>query len=109
MIRRPPRSTLFPYTTLFRSIFVRLVLIVHLVERDVYGIEPCDGGEIVLRVGCQDRGPDVLACADVFVVGTVAEQGQTAAVPGDLDVVDARAADTGLDSRGIAPLDAHRA
>src|SRR2546425_8820136 len=23
MIRRPPRSTLFPYTTLFRSIFVR--------------------------------------------------------------------------------------
>src|SRR2546422_6366407 len=26
MIRRPPRSTLFPYTTLFRS---RLVLLVH--------------------------------------------------------------------------------
>src|SRR2546430_6839535 len=25
MIRRPPRSTLFPYTTLFRSIRVRLV------------------------------------------------------------------------------------
>src|SRR5690348_18356548 len=24
MIRRPPRSTLFPYTTLFRSRFVRL-------------------------------------------------------------------------------------
>src|SRR5687767_15345407 len=24
MIRRPPRSTLFPYTTLFRSEFVRL-------------------------------------------------------------------------------------
>src|SRR2546430_3801445 len=24
MIRRPPRSTLFPYTTLFRSLFVRL-------------------------------------------------------------------------------------
>src|SRR5260370_21652957 len=26
MIRRPPRSTLFPYTTLFRSIFVILVV-----------------------------------------------------------------------------------
>src|SRR3712207_8259235 len=26
MIRRPPRSTLFPYTTLFRSIGVKLVL-----------------------------------------------------------------------------------
>src|SRR5205823_14809139 len=25
MIRRPPRSTLFPYTTLFRSIFVGLL------------------------------------------------------------------------------------
>src|SRR3712207_7198499 len=24
MIRRPPRSTLFPYTTLFRSVLVRL-------------------------------------------------------------------------------------
>src|SRR3712207_4004240 len=26
MIRRPPRSTLFPYTTLFRSLFVSLIL-----------------------------------------------------------------------------------
>src|SRR5258708_22017199 len=26
MIRRPPRSTLFPYTTLFRSLFVLIVL-----------------------------------------------------------------------------------
>src|SRR2546425_9367689 len=25
MIRRPPRSTLFPYTTLFRSVLARLV------------------------------------------------------------------------------------
>src|SRR2546427_10151941 len=28
MIRRPPRSTLFPYTTLFRSILVSLFVIV---------------------------------------------------------------------------------
>src|SRR3712207_7345765 len=27
MIRRPPRSTLFPYTTLFRSVFDRLLRI----------------------------------------------------------------------------------
>src|SRR2546421_9719473 len=27
MIRRPPRSTLFPYTTLFRSIFTRQVVL----------------------------------------------------------------------------------
>src|SRR4029434_11324828 len=27
MIRRPPRSTLFPYTTLFRSSFVKVFLV----------------------------------------------------------------------------------
>src|SRR3989442_10269063 len=26
MIRRPPRSTLFPYTTLFRSLFTELIV-----------------------------------------------------------------------------------
>ena len=30
MIRRPPRSTLFPYTTLFRSILVTIVLLLFL-------------------------------------------------------------------------------
>src|SRR2546426_5033638 len=39
MIRRPPRSTLFPYTTLFRS--------VPLVERRV------DSNSLVHRVGCR--------------------------------------------------------
>src|SRR5258708_4737955 len=29
MIRRPPRSTLFPYTTLFRSVRVRFVEVHH--------------------------------------------------------------------------------
>src|SRR2546430_12387813 len=33
MIRRPPRSTLFPYTTLFRSLF--MTMIVHTGRRDV--------------------------------------------------------------------------
>src|SRR5438132_14329579 len=28
MLRRPPRSTLFPYTTLFRSMYVRLAFAV---------------------------------------------------------------------------------
>src|SRR2546430_13663941 len=34
MIRRPPRSTLFPYTTLFRSSSLRLVSIPVAVESD---------------------------------------------------------------------------
>src|SRR5260370_28765528 len=58
MIRRPPRSTLFPYTTLFRS---------HLVQVDVVGLQPSQrvvagladvqggqaavGGAVVLRLG----------------------------------------------------------
>src|SRR5258708_23824718 len=37
MIRRPPRSTLFPYTTLFRSCFERLALLrqnVYITDRE---------------------------------------------------------------------------
>src|SRR5256885_12468596 len=36
MIRRPPRSTLFPYTTLFRSRGVDLGLVDHLRTSDEY-------------------------------------------------------------------------
>src|SRR5207253_7724051 len=43
MIRRPPRSTLFPYTTLFRSHHARA-------ERDAQAAEPEDQGS-----GRQDR------------------------------------------------------
>src|SRR3989442_4815088 len=31
MIRRPPRSTLFPYTTLFRSLSVLIVVVLHVI------------------------------------------------------------------------------
>ena len=30
MIRRPPRSTLFPYTTLFRSLMIELIILINL-------------------------------------------------------------------------------
>src|SRR3712207_8889810 len=50
MIRRPPRSTLFPYTTLFRSIEAdRAVLAVAVVRPEAVGAdgaaERTDGGE----------------------------------------------------------------
>src|SRR3712207_3981465 len=32
MIRRPPRSTLFPYTTLFRSLIVAVALVGELID-----------------------------------------------------------------------------
>src|SRR2546425_6772727 len=53
MIRRPPRSTLFPYTTLFRS--PRLIGRIHGVLRD--GIErPPE------RAGARVEGADLAAC-----------------------------------------------
>src|SRR5258708_15387653 len=53
MIRRPPRSTLFPYTTLFRSAG-------HVLEVDVGEVEVEGGAGVLLR--------DV-AAGDAFVVG----------------------------------------
>src|SRR2546426_5814150 len=38
MIRRPPRSTLFPYTTLFRSLVVRFDLVDGLCRRQDLGV-----------------------------------------------------------------------
>src|SRR2546428_13848200 len=46
MIRRPPRSTLFPYTTLFRS-FRRVVADEHAIARQH---EDRNGGVVVLLV-----------------------------------------------------------
>src|SRR3712207_6880765 len=43
MIRRPPRSTLFPYTTLFRSpVAVHAVHLQHLLDRRRLGHRPAD-------------------------------------------------------------------
>src|SRR5687768_18162515 len=55
MIRRPPRSTLFPYTTLFRSLGDKIVgltlkqavdLATYLKEE--HGIEPAAGGAVMM-------------------------------------------------------------
>src|SRR3712207_8451743 len=72
MIRRPPRSTLFPYTTLFRSLpagdVVQRVVLVHgvpdhlevraagqLVEGDLVRDAPVADGDPVVGVPQQDR------------------------------------------------------
>src|SRR3712207_8946273 len=68
MIRRPPRSTLFPYTTLFRS---------HLLgaQGDLGGPLTRQGQHLVQRVGVQrvgaaeDRGQGLDRGADDVVVG----------------------------------------
>src|SRR5256885_9488158 len=50
MIRRPPRSTLFPYTTLFRSVLGRRERVVAGRVHDVEGSVRADRGELA-RVG----------------------------------------------------------
>src|SRR2546430_7453649 len=42
MIRRPPRSTLFPYTTLFRSVFAQRKVTMDLAKRKCV---PCEKGQ----------------------------------------------------------------
>src|SRR2546426_3823866 len=57
MIRRPPRSTLFPYTTLFRSSCLQGVLAPH----ESYIIDPLE--DRVGRVGGGKRSVTVIAHA----------------------------------------------
>src|SRR3712207_2208826 len=62
MIRRPPRSTLFPYTTLFRSVVVESDLLVHVV--DATAADPAAQIEAVRRVLAEigaDHVPELLA------------------------------------------------
>src|SRR2546428_5623615 len=49
MIRRPPRSTLFPYTTLFRSLFV------HQLRRECLS---CERGDCSLKPVPHDRSEE---------------------------------------------------
>src|SRR3712207_8548777 len=67
MIRRPPRSTLFPYTTLFRSLPlrkplrqepVRLLARVGGAQRNARQVAEQRGGKRALRVHGEDGGRD---------------------------------------------------
>src|SRR2546422_7499110 len=52
MIRRPPRSTLFPYTTLFRSRRIHLRYCLYGGAPDL-GSRNHDGGQLRIRQFCQ--------------------------------------------------------
>ena len=59
MIRRPPRSTLFPYTTLFRSerAFEDLDAADNTDRTAVFGdVTPDGNGEVLIRVGVSPDG-----------------------------------------------------
>src|SRR2546425_6193590 len=54
MIRRPPRSTLFPYTTLFRSIAQLLFLDADNPEKDIYLYVNSPGGLVSSGMAIND-------------------------------------------------------
>ena len=55
MIRRPPRSTLFPYTTLFRSILIPLGLTLNeLLTNSLKYTFPESGGDISVSLDIED-------------------------------------------------------
>src|SRR3712207_6979337 len=56
MIRRPPRSTLFPYTTLFRSVVLAALLVVDHVQRRVAVAQL--GHRLALDLGAGLEVPD---------------------------------------------------
>src|SRR5258708_37859844 len=83
MIRRPPRSTLFPYTTLFRSQKVRHVQLggQPLQARDVVGVfvRDQDGGEILRSLTQRAQALESLAtgktCVDQDARSAARDQG----------------------------------
>src|SRR3712207_8946608 len=84
MIRRPPRSTLFPYTTLFRSV----------VKLTDFGIAQARDTTPLTRTGMvvgtaqylspeQAQGMEVNAASDVYSLGIVAYECLTRGRPFD--------------------------
>src|SRR2546430_14687635 len=77
MIRRPPRSTLFPYTTLFRS--VDAVAEIGLVVHEVVPATGSEAGrEAAERPGARHSKRDVCAVR-ILVPGTIAEAARAVA------------------------------
>src|SRR5256885_12255761 len=53
MIRRPPRSTLFPYTTLFRSVVLARGSLIDVTDlsEEIAGATPLPEGTLTVRIG----------------------------------------------------------
>src|SRR3712207_7092453 len=72
MIRRPPRSTLFPYTTLFRSRYdppVQMTGRVALEDIELDGATLAKGAFGLLLLGSANRDPEAFAEPDVLDIG----------------------------------------
>src|SRR3989442_5972967 len=73
MIRRPPRSTLFPYTTLFRSLFARLY---NAATGSVVATQPVGGDGSFAFTGLSDGAYQVFAGEDESNDGVLGRPGR---------------------------------
>src|SRR2546430_16188499 len=80
MIRRPPRSTLFPYTTLFRSVYRRMRAGVLLVTVTI-PLWGCAGGGRSLTPPPTNPQPAITALSPTNV--TAGTKGTTATITGN--------------------------
>src|SRR3712207_7076087 len=76
MIRRPPRSTLFPYTTLFRSVGDEVTLAgaqqlatYNLTEESLKKLMPAMQDVIVQQKGLKGTGQDAVGVANMLAKG----------------------------------------
>src|SRR2546425_8449860 len=74
MIRRPPRSTLFPYTTLFRSLHLRGVHGAVGIRRDRSEVDSFAGEPLCDRTAFLDRLADRLGSNGAQVGGDLVRQ-----------------------------------
>src|SRR2546422_11074280 len=84
MIRRPPRSTLFPYTTLFRSLFLGMGLVAGLTEspeRALVARLAGPGGHQGSGFGVDDGATGLAAVVGGLALGAVYQAGGAARGP----------------------------
>src|SRR2546422_5476885 len=67
MIRRPPRSTLFPYTTLFRSMHAHGAHLPVWTERHDHGCPHCPATECASVAPCSSSTTSALTPANIAV------------------------------------------
>src|SRR2546427_5941105 len=100
MIRRPPRSTLFPYTTLFRSIQARIDVAQERVDTERALMDTLRGHVVELRGQIESTQAMALARANEVIDQALAAYRRTGYLPESADIGEAVSAARGGISSG---------